>query len=104
MKVEKRSSVRKSYDGSCAIKSAGTNYMLGKLVNISSGGLMIVGDKSLAINHLYQCQLEFDDKLLTVGLDCLWCESVSPLNVVYSGFKIIDIADDDLGYIEGLLH
>src|SRR3982751_5474611 len=69
---------------------------LGRLVNIHSQGLMLVGDVPLEEDRLYELDLHLPDlennsrQVIRIGVDCLWTRSADQNGKNWTGFTIID--------------
>ena len=79
--------------------------MIGTLVNISQGGLLIVGDKALTEEKLYQLELTLTKPILgkssiKIAVDCLWHEPADQSGqLVWSGCQIIDCVEEEVIYL-----
>ena len=70
---------------------------LGKILNISSDGLLVACNNKIEIGEMFQTEWQFEArgmKNISVGLECLWAES-QYTNVCLCGFFIIDISEPD---------
>ena len=68
---------------------------LGRLVNIHTQGLMLVGDVPLEEDRLYELDLHIiaehnSKQVIRIGVDCLWTRSADQNNKNWTGFSIID--------------
>jgi hypothetical protein len=77
-----------------------TGTVLGRLVNISEEGFMLLGPQPINENNILQLSLEFDSGAsatnpILVGAECLWCHSSNDQAQYWTGFFIIDISDKD---------
>lgn len=68
---------------------------LGRLVNIHTKGLMLVGDVPLEEDRLYELDMHIPDannnkQVLRVGVDCLWTRAADQNGKHWTGFSIID--------------
>ena len=86
-----------------------TGRMIGKLVNISEEGLMLLCREPVPENSIYQLSLEFEagsanagNGPVMIGVESLWCHSSSDQSQHWSGFYIIDISEQDLVRIRQL--
>ena len=84
-----------------------TDMELGRLVNISEEGFMLLGSDPVAENTILQLSLEFDSgenqtAPILIGVECLWCHSSSDQKQYWAGFYIIDISDEDLKRVRHL--
>jgi hypothetical protein len=67
---------------------------LGRLVNIHTEGLMIVGDIALEEDKLYTVDMHLpaDNQVLKLGVDCLWTRVADQNGKHWTGFNIIDLS------------
>jgi hypothetical protein len=84
-----------------------TGAKLGRLVNISEEGFMLLGSQPVAENNILQLSLEFDSgenqaAPILIGVECLWCHSSDDRKQYWAGFYIIDISDEDLKRVRHL--
>lgn len=68
---------------------------IGRLVNIHTQGLMVVGDVPMEEDRLYELDLHLPDAasakhVLRVGVDCLWTRDADQNGKHWTGFSIID--------------
>jgi hypothetical protein len=68
---------------------------LGRLVNIHTQGLMLVGDVPLEEDRLYELDIHLSDAhnikyVVRVGVDCLWIRAADQNEKHWTGFSIID--------------
>lgn len=81
---------------------------IGRLVNIHSEGLMIVGGVALSDDKLYQLELHLPREVngrnkIPLGVDCLWTRSAEENKMHWAGGRIIDASDDALADIAALI-
>ncbi|MGB5325961.1 MAG: hypothetical protein WBN40_11120 [Pseudomonadales bacterium] len=79
---------------------------IGTLANITVGGMLIVGNKPMDANRIYQIELQFPGEVaevtsVCVGIDCLWVNQEQ--GMAWSGCEIIDADDDAIAIIEQLI-
>jgi PilZ domain len=69
---------------------------LGRLVNIHRSGLMIVGEALLQEDKLYELDmhLPLENKVLRLGVDCLWTRAADEYKKYWTGFGIIDFSPE----------
>ncbi len=70
----------------------------GELVNVTVEGLMIMTDREIPIQSIFQLALELPMEIagnstVELGADCLWCKKVENFNRYWAGFHIIDASD-----------
>lgn len=68
---------------------------LGRLVNIHTQGLMLVGDVPLEEDRLYELDMHIPGdnnsiQVIRVGVDCLWTRAADQDDKHWTGFSIID--------------
>lgn len=81
---------------------------IGRLVNIHTEGLMIIGDARLQEDKLYKLDLHLPIQVngrnsIHVGVDCLWTRNADYNGKHWAGFKIIDISPQGADDIEALV-
>lgn len=72
---------------------------LGRVVDLSADGFMLVSDMPLEADSVWECRLVLGEPLGTIheirlGADCLWSRPGANGQHGWSGFHIIDLADD----------
>ena len=86
---------RHTISGDIDVYDALRDIYLGRLVNIHTQGLMLVGDVPLEEDRLYELDLhlpsENDNKrVVRIGVDCLWTRTADQNGKHWTGFSIID--------------
>jgi hypothetical protein len=84
-----------------------TGTDLGRLVNISEEGFMLLGSQPVSENSVLQLSLEFESgenktSPILIGVENLWCHSSNDQTQYWAGFYIIDISDEDLERVRHL--
>lgn len=80
--------------------------MLGRLVNITTEGLMLVNTVPLSPDRLYQVVIELPEPVNSVsrielGMDSLWTSPANPdADMYWSGCQIIDISEASLDILK----
>lgn len=74
-----------------------SDVYLGKLVNIHTEGLMIVGDRPLVEDKLYKLDIHLRESLgnctsIHLGVDCLWTRNANYNGKHWAGFSVIDLS------------
>lgn len=105
---DKRSNPRKICDTRIDILDAESNEVIGTLVNISVSGFMMISEKSLPENYVFQFKVVFspgaaDSHTIQLGAESLWVQEVEGSNQRWIGFHIIDISDSDKAVISALI-
>jgi hypothetical protein len=106
---QRRSCDRKQLNQTIEITDVINQCKLGELVNLSIGGMMIMCDRELEINSIFQLSMALPAPIngvteLEVGVDCLWCRHVDNFNRFWAGFQIIDASEETLACIQELLN
>ncbi len=81
----------------------------GELVNITAEGLMIITDREIETQAIFQLALQLPEALagndtLVLGADCLWCRRAENFYRYWAGFQIIDASDHAVEQIEALIN
>lgn len=90
---------RHGIDGDVDVYDSLRDIYLGRLVNIHSQGLMLLGDIPLEEDRLYKLDLHLPHSLngrtsIHLGVDCLWTRNADYNGKHWAGFTIIDISPD----------
>ena len=80
----------------------------GELVNVTVEGIMIISDKEIPTQSIYQLSLQLPVEIdgsstVELGADSLWCRSVENFNRYWAGLHIIDASDHALTQLEELI-
>lgn len=87
---------RHTVSGDVDVYDSLRDIYLGRLVNIHTQGLMLVGDVPLEEDRLYELDLHLPDlenntkQVVRIGVDCLWTRSADQNGKHWTGFTIID--------------
>ncbi len=81
----------------------------GELVNITAEGLMIITDREIETQAIFQLALQLPEPLagndmLVLGADCLWCRRAENFYRYWAGFQIIDASDHAVEQIDALIN
>jgi len=85
---------------------------LGRLVNIHSEGLMLMGDVLMSIDKLYQLTVNLPQPLIVndkvfkkidIAIDCLWVRESGDGSPHWAGCRIIDASDEPLAVVDKLV-
>ncbi len=82
--------------------------VFGELVNITTEGLMVITDREIESQAIFQLALQLPEPLggsdmLVLGADCLWCRRAENFYRYWAGFQIIDVSDHAVQQIEALI-
>ena len=72
-----------------------SNTDLGTIANLSETGFMLVSDRNIEVDSVFQLELTCCDdqfETLPIGAVCLWNAETSSENLFWAGFHIIDIS------------
>lgn len=105
---ERRKTVRKYLDQPLPIWDRNNDNDLGRVVDISTDGLMVEGQREFLVNHIFQVAITLPAEIqgqatLDLGADCLWCEQASDLKRYWGGFQIIDISPQNRAILDTLI-
>jgi hypothetical protein len=76
-----------------------TGNEVGRIVNISADGIMLLGDRPIEENSILELILSFGDRgtdTIALGVENLWCHSNDDHSQFWSGYCIIDISQQDM--------
>ncbi|MEA3278103.1 MAG: PilZ domain-containing protein [Pseudomonadota bacterium] len=104
---DKRKHPRRIADEVLRIYDVNTGQRLGQVVNISSHGFMLIGDRPVESNAILQLRMVAAEPRLgtdkiSFGAESLWCTEANETNRYWSGFQIIDISNQTVDLITGL--
>ena len=103
--ASRRSQRRRTVTGIVNVINQRDETLLGRLVNITSEGLMLVSSQPLATDTLYQVILALPEEVdgvrqVELGMDCLWTSPTDPkADMFWSGCHIIDISETMLQHL-----
>lgn len=97
---EKRAQPRKICDTRIDILDDESNEFLGTLVNISASGFMMITEKELPENYVFQFQIVIspgasDSQRIRLGAESLWVQEMEGSKQRWIGFHVIDISEQD---------
>lgn len=105
----RRSKRRRTLTGVVEIVNKMDGSVLGRLVNMTTEGLMLVSTSPLTTDMLYQVTLNLPESVndmnaIDLGMDCLWTSPTTPdADMYWSGCHIIDISQDMFATLEVLI-
>ena len=102
--IEHRRSPRKPPAMVIHVTNTLTGDVIGRLGNLSIDGMMLVANKPVVEDGLYQLQFNLPDEYgrlhpIEVGVHEQWSEDASVPGQQWVGFRFIDIAADDAGVL-----
>jgi len=106
MEDERRKHKRNKLNQLMELLDANTECPLGKLVNISLDGIMVLSPKPIPIDRVWQLKVTLPSEspgsgLFKFGAESLWCDGAPNEGLYWSGFQIIDISNSDMEWING---
>lgn len=96
-KKEYRRSPRRKIAETVLVSDSMTDEVVGRIGNISEGGLLLVANASLSEDALYQFRFRLpgaEDLDLELGAHLLWLDRGTALGQSWAGFRFIAISDD----------
>lgn len=91
--IEKRQQPRMALSESVPVMKAGTDEPLGRLINLSLDGFMVVGDTQFSPGTHYQLRAavempELEPTTLDLDARCIWCQRSSYSQQYGAGFAL----------------
>lgn len=82
--------------------------VFGELANITTEGLMVMIDREIETQAIFQLNFQLPEPLigsaqLILGADCLWCRRDENFYRYWAGFQIIDASELALEQVEALI-
>ncbi|MCU7877424.1 MAG: PilZ domain-containing protein [Candidatus Thiodiazotropha sp. (ex. Lucinoma kazani)] len=104
---ELRQSPRKIANDVLVVADQITGSHIGRVVNISAEGLMLLSEEPVITGSVYQLDLILtsqvnDSNKISFGAEAVWCTEASQPDSFWSGFHIIDIGSDEVLVIDEL--
>ncbi len=102
MSAEERRSERIPVREPIRVTDMMTGQSLGRIGNLSDGGLLLIAEESLPEEALFQLRfpLGADGATLDVGAQAMWVEAAQSPGSWWAGFRFIDIAEADQQRLE----
>lgn len=77
-----------------------TGGNLGRIGNLSAGGLMLISPHAVGESNIYQAQFQLLDagsatRKIDLAFQVLWCAPAGSKNTFWSGCQTIDISERD---------
>jgi hypothetical protein len=81
-----------------------TEEVIGRLSNLSETGMLVIARQRLANDALYQFRLRLPDaggveRTVDVGAHELWADDAAAPGQIWSGFRFIDLAPNDVQFL-----
>ena len=106
MSEERRVSKRvDAQPGSIMVLDRISESSLGTIANISATGFMLVTDRFIETDSVFQLNLGSGslDSSIDIGAVCLWTTEASSADSFWSGFHIIDISESAQHQLDNLV-
>lgn len=105
---DKRSQVRKKANDIVEVFDRSTDLCVGKIVNLTTDGMMLISDAPIPINTIFQLRISFPELIegvdfIDCGAETLWYSPTNDESTFWTGFQIIDIAEKDAGIIDKVI-
>ena len=106
----KRKAQRKKTKEFIEIHDRETDEFIGKLLDLSTKGLMILAMRSMITQTIYEIRIDLPKPIeakhyLTFDAECVWChESASSKKTYNAGFQITEIESDEMQTLRYLLY
>ncbi|MEW5924978.1 MAG: PilZ domain-containing protein [Candidatus Zixiibacteriota bacterium] len=86
-----------------------TDKLLGGLADLTADGIMLFGDTAFQVNQTCDVRLTLPKAILecreiVFSVSCVWCRRSVDTVLYHTGFKIIDITEEEKGKITRLLN
>jgi hypothetical protein len=85
-----------------------TGTQIGRVVNISAEGLMLLGEEPIITGSVYQLNLilkgaDGEQTTVSFGAEAVWTMEATQPDSFWSGFRIIDISNEGVLLIDELI-
>lgn len=106
MNTEYRRAKRRKVGFDVDVQDTMTGEIVGKLSNLSETGMLLILGAPLTSDALYQLRftLTTDDgkgRAIELGAHELWSDEAAAPGQVWTGFRFIDVAPEDVAFIRG---
>lgn len=99
---------RREINESIAVVDMINGGIFGELVNLTREGMMLIIDREIETQAIFQLALQLPEPLkgddqIVLGADCLWCRHAENYYRYWAGFQIIDASERALQQIDALI-
>lgn len=99
---------RKELNQTIAVHDVINGGVFGELINVTTEGIMVITDREIETQAIFQLSLELPEPLIgsteiVLGADCLWCRRAEHFSRYWAGFQIIDASELALEQLEALI-
>jgi hypothetical protein len=107
-KEEKRKVRRRSLLYDFEVVDSATGRSVGKIVNISLEGLMLIATESQISDAVLDLQIKLPEKIsgkndINCKAKCMWCKKSEHTDFYEAGFHLFELPDDDIKAIVSLI-
>ncbi len=107
--TERRDKTRKSASSYLIVFDTRTDLPLGRVVNLSETGMMLISQDPMEASQSYSCRMALPEKLLDKRMvvfeaDSKWCRFNDLANVYQTGYEFSTMSEQDLEVIRLLTH
>lgn len=97
---EQRQYPRLAISTDLPVTDINSGKVLGRMANLSAGGLMIYVDNRIAIHSVFQVSFYLPEgdssgNPIMMGVESLWCSASDNPSGFWAGFQIIDLSEED---------
>lgn len=108
MSKHRRRSPRKTAHVAINVTNAMTGEPMGRIGNLSADGMLLVCNRKIPDNALFQLGFELIDadgvpRVMEIGVHEQWCEPANVPGHFWVGFQFIDVAPGDVTTIASWL-
>lgn len=105
---EKRQSPRKIANEVLEVSDQITGSKMGKVVNISAEGLMLLSSDMIDTGTVYQLDMKLprlikNHSTISFGAEAVWCQEAAQPDSYWTGFRMIDISEENVLAIDDLI-
>jgi len=105
---EQRKSPRKIANQILEVSDQITGTQIGRVVNISAEGLMLLSQEPFLVGSVYQLDLVLpgtsdEESKVSFGAEAVWTLEAMQPESFWTGFRIIDISNEDVLRIDDLI-
>ena len=106
MNTEYRRAKRRKVGYNIDVLDTMTGQVIGKLSNLSETGMLLILGQPLTSDALFQLRFSLPDdaghaRMVEVGAHELWSDEAAAPGQVWTGFRFIDVAPEDVAFIRG---
>ncbi len=106
--TEKRNQTRRVARGKYDLFDINSGEYLGILVNMTTEGMMLMSRTPIPPDFVFQLEMRMSRPFrgtasVTFGAEALWCMRSTGNGHYWTGFRIIDIADETEGFLAEMI-